>query len=114
MVPKHSRLSREAFLATFKVAKRARGAGIQVLYTPAPTFKASVVVSKKVAPLAVSRNRIRRVTYATLRHIYDNTPLSGHYIVIFLPESKKYPLQEVIASLEPAVRTLLPSKNNSR
>jgi len=114
MLSKHSRLPREAFLSTFKAARRTRGVGIQVLYAPASTFKASVVVSKKVAPLAVSRNRIRRVTYTTLRTLHTEIPLTGHWIIIFLPESKKYPLKEVIASLETAIRSLLPSKSNSR
>ncbi len=114
MLPKHSRLSREAFLHTFKVAKRTKGVGIQVLYTPFSEFRASVVVSKKVAPLAVTRNRIRRATYSELQRIQKVFSCTGGFIVIFLPESKKYPLGEVISSIEPAIRSYLPSKEYSR
>lgn len=114
MLPTHSRLSREDFLTTFKGARRARFPGIQVLYIPHPTLQVSVVVSKKVAPLAVRRNYLRRRTYSFFRDYTKNTPLTGRFIVMFLTEAKSLPIATITLSLQTALNTRLSLKSHSR
>ncbi len=104
---RRARLSREVFTAVFKVARRFRAVGAQVLYVPSDDYRASVVVPKKVAPLAVSRNYIRRRVYALLATLHTKEALSGHVIIMFLPESKKIPLRDVLLSIETTLRTHL-------
>ncbi len=69
MLTKKARLSRDAFQTAFKRARRVLGVGFVLLVTPSPTFHASVVVSKKVAPRAVDRNRLRRTLYGVLAQL---------------------------------------------
>lgn len=121
MLAKNSRLSRELFLATFKKARRAHGLGFQLLFTPSPTFGASVVVAKKILTHAVDRNYLRRRTYAVLRECLQNTPagsITGRYIVIYSTDSKKYPLAAILQSLcevmNARIMTTLPYTRNPR
>ena len=100
MLRSHSRLSRELFLATFKKSKRFPGVGFQLLYSPGALFQASVVVAKKIAPLAVTRNYIRRRVYSFLREYKEKSSITGKYIVILNAESKKHSLQVLLGSLE--------------
>lgn len=114
MLPAHSRLSREDFLTTFKSARRVRFPGVQLLYVPHPTLQVSVVIAKKVAPLAVRRNYLRRRTYAFFREYTKNSPLTGRFIVMFLGEAKVLPVTTILLSLREALTTLLPLKSHSR
>lgn len=114
MLPTHSRLSREDFITTFKGARRTRFPGIQVLYIPHPTLQVSVVVSKKVAPLAVRRNYLRRRTYAFFRDYTKNSPCTGRFIVMFLGEAKTLPITTILLSLQSSLATLLSLKSHSR
>ena len=103
-------------MGTFKSARRVRGLGFQLLITPSATFKASVVVSKKIAPLAVTRNYLRRSVYVALRDIHKQSAvaLQSHFIIIFLPESKKISLPDLLVSLKTTIKSLLPQKDYSR
>lgn len=114
MLPKHSRLSRELFLATFKRSRRIRGVGFQLLYAPAPVFQVSVVVAKKIVPHAVGRNYIRRRVYTFLHFYTEKTSLQGRYIVMLSPESKKHSLEALLSSLAEILPQTLPHKPHSR
>jgi ribonuclease P protein component len=89
MLAKKERLSRDAFNRFFSVGKRYHGAIFQIVYTPHPTFHASVVVPKKVEKLAVRRNKIRRRIYDILRHYTRTQKKQGVFIVIVKPPVTK-------------------------
>lgn len=114
MLSKSSRLNRELFLAIFKKSRRLSGVGFQVLYTPAPTFRASVVVSKKVASLATKRNYIRRRIYTTLRTLGASRALTGYYIVLVTPESKKHSFSDLLSSIQESIEKILSDNRYSR
>lgn len=92
MLSKINRHSRAEFSAVFsRPAKRSHLPDYSLYYSSSPTFKASVVVGKKVEKLAVDRNRLRREIYAQLQNHYLSHPaLVGSYIfIIKLPYAKK-------------------------
>lgn len=64
------------------MGKRAHSPLYTIVYSPSPTFHASVVVSKKVARLAVDRNKIRRRIYDILRRYQSRTGVTGVCIVL--------------------------------
>jgi ribonuclease P protein component len=104
MLPKSSRLSRAEFPTVFsRPDKRQHFSEYSMYYSPAATFKASVVVGKKVAKLAVNRNRLRREVYTGLQHsLLSQSNLTGSYIFIFKPsfaKMTKAERQAVIAQL---------------
>jgi ribonuclease P protein component len=76
---------------------------LTVIYTPETTLRGAVVVSKKVAKAAVTRNTIRRRLYAALRQIAEETGLTGVVIVVVKPPLATLPR---VAQHE-ALRTLL-------
>ncbi len=81
MLQKKERLNREKFNRFFSVGRRVHSPLFTLIYTPHPTFHGAVVVSKKVAKLAVTRNTIRRRIYAMLRtHAIHRQ--GGVYIVV--------------------------------
>ena len=63
------RLGRTELVDVMKRGKRAQSTLFSCVYLPAPDghSRAGVVVSKKVAATAVTRNRMRRQTYEVLR-----------------------------------------------
>lgn len=87
MLATANRLSRAEFTTVFsRPQKRVHFPEYSLYYSPTPTFKASVVVGKKVAKLAVRRNRLRRVVYGALaRYCATYVPLAGSYIIILKP-----------------------------
>lgn len=58
--------------------------------------RVAVVVSKKVAKLAVDRNRIRRRIYEAVRINFDDVPRERDYIfVIYSKDFLKMPFSEI-------------------
>ena len=70
MLAASNRLDRTAFTHCFKAGKRVSGAHLQIITGHSPTFKAAVVVSKKVLKKAHDRNRLRRQIYAILYNFW--------------------------------------------
>lgn len=99
MLKKHSRLSRELFLATFKRSRRLSGVGFQLLYSPSPSLRVGAVISKKIAPHAVTRNYIRRRVYGFFRAESAQRALVGTYVVLLTAESKKHTIDTLLLSL---------------
>jgi ribonuclease P protein component len=91
MLPKSARLSRQEFSTIFaRPEKRAHFPLYSMYFVPSPVFKASVVAGKKVAKLAVDRNRLRREVYNGLQSQLKVTEnLTGHYIFILKPPFAK-------------------------
>lgn len=85
MLKKTERLSKKEFSEYFKQGKRFQFPELTIIYTPASTLHASVVVSKKVAKQAVKRNLLRRRVYATLRQTMKSAEQTGVFIVVVKP-----------------------------
>jgi len=85
MLPKKERLSRAEFNRFFSMGKRMHSPSVQVVYSPHPELHASVVVSKKVARLAVKRNKIRRRIYDIVRNYRLQNPVTGVFIFLTKP-----------------------------
>lgn len=76
MLPKRQRLSRSEFAHLLRVGRRIHTSSCTLIYTPASTLKAGVVVSKKTARKATQRNLMRRRVYTILReHVPTLPPL---------------------------------------
>ncbi|MEK7581463.1 MAG: ribonuclease P protein component [Patescibacteria group bacterium] len=72
MLAKISRLnlSKNKNSGRFK-GQRILGLRFDIIYKKAPQFKAATVVSKKIAKLAVDRNRMKRLVAASLKNKKD-------------------------------------------
>ena len=68
-----------ADLQSFRPTRRIHGTYFSLAVAPGPVVKAAFVVSKKVAPLAVTRNRIKRRCRAALSPLIA-TLAPAHYV----------------------------------
>ena len=69
-------------------SKVVRGAGLSIKYvanTHRTTYRAAVVVSKKVSKSAVVRNRIRRRVYEIVRQNVNDTSTYDFAVMIYDP-----------------------------
>ncbi len=82
MLPKKERLSREAFNRFFSLGKRLHSPSLQMVWCAYPKLHVSVVVSKKIAKKAVSRNKIRRRIYDIVRNYRSERTIQGVFIFI--------------------------------
>jgi ribonuclease P protein component len=67
MLPQSERLSRPRISELLKKGRRHTDALFDVRYLPAPSFQATIIISKKVAPLSVRRHLLKRRMSAALR-----------------------------------------------
>jgi ribonuclease P protein component len=84
MLKKANRIARTDFATYLKSGKRLHAECATLIWHSHPTFHASVVVSKKVSKLAVTRNTIRRRVYAQL-YTLKNSNHTGVWIVLIKP-----------------------------
>ena len=84
MLKKANRLPRADFAPYLKGGKRLHVDCATLIWHPHPTFHGSVVVSKKVSKLAVTRNTIRRRVYAQLYRLKIEHK-TGVWIVLIKP-----------------------------
>lgn len=98
MLKKTQRVQRADFAGFLKNGKRFHSTHITIIFTSFPTFHASVVVSKKVSKLAVTRNTLRRRVYAKLATV-KNKDKTGVFIAVLKPSfatlTKKMAQEEV-------------------
>lgn len=87
MLKKTQRLSRTEFTHYFKIGTRSNSEYLTIVRAKAPTFKAAVVVGKKVYKEAVDRNRLKRQVYAKIRELNSNS--TGVYLVLVKPPLAK-------------------------
>lgn len=85
MLKKQERLSRQEFSEHFARGRRIHSDLMTLIYLPADTLKASVVVSKKVAKKAHERNTLRRRVYAVIESLHKEQGFSGLVIVVTKP-----------------------------
>jgi ribonuclease P protein component len=88
MLKKAERVPRSDFAAFFKQGRRFHSDNATVVFTPYPTFHASVVVSKKVSKSAVIRNTLRRRVYAKLS-VQSAVKQTGVFVVVLKPSFAK-------------------------
>lgn len=86
MLPKTRRLSAAEVRQVMKTGRPARVAGVSAKYEAAASPQVAVVISKKVAPGAVERNRLRRLVYRSLP-----SPLPKARMVLFVQSAKLDP-----------------------
>ena len=112
MLSKTARLSRQEFSTVFACPqKRTHFPECSVYYTPSPSFKASVVVGKKVAKLAVDRNRLRREVYGALQAaLAEGLDPQGCYIFIIKPPFAKLTKAERQATIDDILAQNLKSR----
>lgn len=106
MLARAQRLPRREFTRFFASGARYHTPNLTLIYTPAPTFVAAVVVSKKVAKLAHERNTIRRRLYAALANEVKVNDLAGVIILVVKPPLKKLTRLEQHAAI-PTILSLL-------
>lgn len=87
MIPNTNRINREDFEKIMKKGGFLNSPffTLRFLKNPLNTTHFSVVVSKKVAKTAVSRNKIRRRTYSLLKKLTKNS--KNPYFAIFFSKS---------------------------
>jgi ribonuclease P protein component len=107
MLKKSERVSRKEFMAHYHQGKKLHSTNLSVAISPTPTFHGSVVVSKKVAKLAVERNSMRRRIYGELRQLRVVRPAT--YIVMVRPEYVKLTKREAKAELESLIGRIVKS-----
>ncbi|MCF7816070.1 MAG: ribonuclease P protein component [Candidatus Pacebacteria bacterium] len=104
MLPKKERLSREEFNRFFLLGKRHHTPSLQIVYVPHPTLQVSVVVSKKIAKLAVERNKIRRRIYDIVKNCRPEKKPHGIFIFIVKTPVSAVPYaalrDEVVAGID--------------
>jgi ribonuclease P protein component len=84
MLKRSQRIQRADFATFFKQGRRFHSDHATVVFTPYPTFHASVVVSKKVSKSAVTRNTFRRRVYAKLA-AQSTQKQTGVFVVVLKP-----------------------------
>ncbi len=95
MLKAESRLKKQAeFSKVLGSGKRYRGQFLNITsIAEGKNFKLGIIVTKKVAKKAVTRNRLRRIVSHIFEHILHDTPtLKGEAVVIItrLPQDESY------------------------
>lgn len=110
MLPKKSRLNlaknhqTSAFLG-----KRIRAEGFDVIYKELAYLKAAVVVSKKIAPKAVDRNRIKRLISEALK---DEKTFKGGLLFIAKVNFAQLKQYEVDLKIKNILKRIINGKNS--
>jgi ribonuclease P protein component len=99
MLAKQQRLTKKQFDTYFKTGKRFNFTHCTIIYTPLPTLHGSVVVGKKVAKKAVTRNTIRRRVYAQIRSVCTTHNATGVFIIIIKPAYRQLSRKEALADI---------------
>jgi ribonuclease P protein component len=83
MLTRHQRITDSAdYARLFTAAATGHGALLTVKVQPADDSRAGIIVSKKAAPLATDRNRIKRRLRAILREELEKLPVNQEIVVI--------------------------------
>ena len=106
MLPKRERLSVKD-IATLSSGRSVFGSLLSLRFLSAKETKFSVSVSKKVAKLAVDRNRIRRRVYAATRTV--KSLVTKPYSIMIMPkkECMTAPLADIQNEMEALFRKAL-------
>jgi ribonuclease P protein component len=111
MLPKKERLSREEFNQFFSLGKRHHSPTLQIVYAPHDTLHVSVVVSKKIAKMAVTRNKIRRQIYDIVRHHRTEVQLRGVFIFFTKAGVAQMPYSALKEEIQTSIKDVLKKYN---
>ncbi len=102
MLPKRSRLSAEEVREVLAKGSGRRGRilSLKIVSGGAP-FRSAVVISKKVAKTAVTRNRVRRAVYSVLQRV--SLPPTGRAILFV----QSIPKEGLAAAITEDIKHLL-------
>lgn len=103
MLPKHSRLTKETIERHLIRARRIKTSRFLVLYTSIPGVTAtqiSFTVSKKVAPRAVLRNKLRRRGYSAARPLIPRLSPGVAMLVSYVSADTKVSIAELTQELQ--------------
>ena len=82
MLPKKNRLTVKEFQEAFRNGKRFHGVYTTIIYMPHTSYKAAVVVSKKVTTKKPVRNTLRRRYYTLFaQQVLQTQKITGTYII---------------------------------
>jgi ribonuclease P protein component len=114
MFKKNQRLSKPEFSEYFEKGVKHHFKHFSIVTTPLSSLKVSVVVGKKVAKLAVRRNKLRRRIYAQLKKLSENHCLHGVLIIIAKPSYNSLLRKSGSAELSQSITEVLKkiNKNN--
>ena len=87
MLPREKRLTRAEFIETAKKKKVFRSPAFLLSVTYHTENKAAVVISKKIAKNAPSRNKARRRIYAILEEFFPLLNKKAYMVIVLKPES---------------------------
>jgi len=94
MLKKQYRLTRKEFTAVWDTGRRHHSQYLTLVVTPSETFKAAVVVGKKVSAAAVDRNRLRRQLYGVIESTIPIDHYQGAMLLIAKPLLSKISTRE--------------------
>ncbi len=103
MLPKHARLTKQTIEAHLIRARRIKTSRFLVLYTSIPGLKeaqVSFTVSKKVAPHAVLRNKLRRRGYSAVRPLIPLFSPGVGVLISYLTPDTKVSISDLTAELK--------------
>jgi ribonuclease P protein component len=100
MLKKSQRLTRAAFVDCFSKGKRIHAPFTTSIISPAETFSCAVVVGKKVAKKAVTRNALRRGAYGVIERLLADRHVQGVYIFVLKPVAASTSRAVLLSALE--------------
>jgi ribonuclease P protein component len=106
MLPKHSRLTKETIERHLIRARRLKTSRFLVLYTripQSPRPQISFTVSKKVAPKAVVRNKLRRRGYAAAKPLFPRISTDATVLISYTSPDTKVSITELTIEIEQAL-----------
>lgn len=98
MLPKAKRLATKD-VASLTNGRSVFGTLLSLRFRQASVFKCSVSVSKKVAPRAVDRNRIRRRVYAAVEKASIKDALKVYMLIMPKKEAMTAPLVDIASEV---------------
>jgi len=107
MLSKKERLSRKEFNRFFSLGKKNNSQTFTLVYTPHPTFHASVVVPKKIERSAVKRNKTRRQIYDIVRSHQKTEEFSGVFIFLIKSNIIKIEHKDVVVEVHKIIKKAL-------
>ncbi len=110
MLAKANRVSRSEFTAAYAVGIRRHTPLFTVIQAPGAAFKATVVVSEKVAKKAHDRNRLRRRLYAVLESLYAQGDIQGTILIHAKPALASLTKHQFFTEVPPQIAQSLKSQ----
>lgn len=107
MLKKQHRLTRKEFTIVWDTGRRHHSQYLTLVLAPSETFKAAVVVGKKVSASAVDRNRLRRQFYGVLESTIPIDHYQGTILLIAKPSLSKLSACERREIVATEIKTLL-------